>query len=411
MPEILTETALRKLKWDNSPDAKKVQTVFHGGVKNLFVQVFPNNTIVWRYRYKLPNGKYKLTTLGHWPAVSSGEAVRKAILAKEAADKDQSKGLTIREASHEYLTHFDKGKTTLGSKERKRTQLSRLPASIQKQGIHELQVKDLREWAQSLYEKSPDTVHRTLGTINQLYDFLRASGHTERVSPAESLIKLFPPPKNRPNPYLKKEEIAGFLQKVFEHSGSGGSSMTCANLLLQMLLACRPSSLLERKWSELFLSDESRGPYLYIPAGAKGLKRRSTDWSIPLCKQAVHLFEVVRKLGFGTTYIFENPATGLPITETTVRKLIKTLGFDKRITRHGLRHTLSTYFNEATDGNGNPLFQSDVVERILDHTRGSSVKLVYDKSVGWDTRRKALAWWALELEKLSGLSFKDFSSQ
>lgn len=67
--------------------------------------------------------------------------------------------------------------------------------------------------------------------------------------------------------------------------------------------------------------------------------------------------------------------------------VIKRMGFDGRMTGHGMRAVFSTWAHDRG-------YSTEVVERALSHLDQNAVRAAYDRGDRWDARVKLMQAWA-----------------
>lgn len=141
---------------------------------------------------------------------------------------------------------------------------------------------------------------------------------------------------------------------------NAGSKTVC---LIQTLFetATRVSELIHIKISDCTV--QGAGVIVYIAHG-KGNKAREVNMSLKL-------YELIKQLYAGKTYLFENKKTGKPIRPETIYKLVKAAGryTNKHLTPHIMRHTWATLSLEA--------LQIDAVSKYLGHTSTATTAAFY----------------------------------
>jgi integrase len=79
--------------------------------------------------------------------------------------------------------------------------------------------------------------------------------------------------------------------------------------------------------------------------------------------------------------------TRKPISDATINKVIKNLGYHGRLTGHGFRHTMSTILHEHG-------FNSAWIEMQLAHVDKNSIRGTYNHAQYLEGRREMLQWYA-----------------
>ena len=130
-----------------------------------------------------------------------------------------------------------------------------------------------------------------------------------------------------------------------------------------------------------------------IPAAK--MKARQ-EHAVPLCSQALILFEEAKLLSGGGRYVFPSIRSPLnPMSENTVNAALRRLGFTgEEMTAHGFRAMASTLLNESNK------WSPDAIERALAHKDKDVIRAAYHRGAHWAERVEMAQWWADHLEYL-----------
>ena len=116
---------------------------------------------------------------------------------------------------------------------------------------------------------------------------------------------------------------------------------------------------------------------------------------IPLSNQSLRILEKMRKITGNSPFIFQSEIKPKqPMNSQTANRAIKLLGYEGRLTAHGLRSIASTYLNEQ-------LVNYDVVEACLAHVIKDQTRKAYNRSDYLDQRVEVMQQWADYVEKCS----------
>lgn len=96
-----------------------------------------------------------------------------------------------------------------------------------------------------------------------------------------------------------------------------------------------------------------------------------------------------KKLGAGEGLVFPGTKKGKPLSDMTLSKLVKALGYDVDV--HGFRTSFKTWAQERTNT------PRDVSEAALAHTVKDKAEAAYARSDFFDKRRKLMERWATSL--------------
>ena len=181
---------------------------------------------------------------------------------------------------------------------------------------------------------------------------------------------------------LPYAEVQGCLDAV--HASDATLSCKLAIELL-VLTATRSGEVRGARWEEFSGMD---GPGVEqavweIPAERMKMKK---PHRIPLSGRAVEVLSQARSVDDGSGLVFPGTKPGRPLSDMTMSKLVKELGFDADI--HGFRTSFRTWAQEKTN------FPREVAEAALAHAVGDAVEQAYARSDVFEKRRSMMAAWA-----------------
>ncbi|TXH76477.1 MAG: hypothetical protein E6Q85_03940 [Thiothrix sp.] len=194
---------------------------------------------------------------------------------------------------------------------------------------------------------------------------------------ADNLKGEIPAPIRKNNPYLKSEEIGGFVRQV--EADTGGEIVKIA-ILLTLHCLTRTQETRFAQWSEFDLEAKVWN----LPADRMKMGRAHT---IPLTPQVLTLLERLRPFTGDKPYLFWNAGIGKPFSENAMLQVLYRLGLKGKLTIHGLRATGSTVLNESG-------FRSDIIEAALAHKEENAIRAAYNHAQYLEERRKMMQWWS-----------------
>jgi integrase len=159
-----------------------------------------------------------------------------------------------------------------------------------------------------------------------------------------------------------------------------------------VLTATRSGEARGATWAEI---DLGASPCWTIPASRMKAKR---DHRVPLAPRAVAILTEAKGLDDGKGLVFPGTKAGKPLSDMTLSKLVKELGFDADV--HGFRTSFRTWAQERTN------FPREVAEAALAHTIKDKAEAAYARSDVFDKRRKMMEVWAAYLAQEAGEIFK-----
>jgi integrase len=205
-----------------------------------------------------------------------------------------------------------------------------------------------------------------------------------RHNEAANLRDEIPAALSKNNPYLTADEIPDFMRVLC--SGQYMGAVVRLAILLVMHTLVRTSEARFAKWSEFDL--ESR--LWSIPAERMKMKVAHV---VPLSNQVIKILQELKLYTGKYDYLFVTRGFNQPMSENAMIYALYRLGYQGRLTVHGLRATGSTILNEVG-------FRSDVVEVALAHKDKNQIRVRYNHAQYLEERRKMLQWYSDYLSSL-----------
>ena len=123
-----------------------------------------------------------------------------------------------------------------------------------------------------------------------------------------------------------------------------------------------------------------------IPAKRMKAKR---EHRVPLSARAIEVLQDARALGDGTGLVFPGTRHGKPLSDMTLSKLVKELGFEADV--HGFRTSFKTWAQERTST------PREVSEAALAHIVRDKAEAAYARSDLFEKRRRLMEGWARQV--------------
>ena len=234
--------------------------------------------------------------------------------------------------------------------------------------------------------------------FKQLFDYAMVVVPGMEIHPATDLhVVALPLPPVEHNPFLRMAELPEFLQILRKYPGMLMSQLATRLLFLtgvrtgELRLATPEQFDLERGlWIIPVLSLKQRNML------TKKKRKRTTDippYIVPLPTQAQ---EIVRYMlaQFKPAQVYLFPGVkkiSTRMSENTVNCGLKRLGYDGRLTGHGIRATISTALNEL----GYPKVW---VDAQLSHADPNRISATYNHAEYVEQRRLMMQDWADRLD-------------
>ncbi|CAM6730132.1 Phage integrase family protein [Enterobacter intestinihominis] len=410
--------ALTDVKVRNAKPTDKPVKLTDGNGMHLLVQ--PSGSKYWRLQYRF-SGKQKMLALGVYPEVSLSEARRRREEArqliasnvdpgeKRKTKKIEEKGLLIFET---VARDWHSSNRTWSDSHRK-TVLSSLITHvfpvIGKRNITELKTRDLLV----PLKKAEATGHLELAARLQqrITAIMRYAVHNALIdqNPAYDLTGAVTTAKSNHRPALPLEQLPELLKRIDTYKGKG---ITQIAVQLTLLTFTRSSELRFARWSEvnfknsLWTIPAERQELDGVKYSGRGSKMK-TPHLVPLSKQAVVLLKKLHAISGENELMFVGfSRDDKPISENTVNKALRTMGYDtkKDVCGHGFRTMACSALVESG------MWSRDAVEKQMSHQERNSVRAAYiHKAEHLEERKLMLQWWANYLDACKAEAITPFT--
>ncbi|MBY8934257.1 tyrosine-type recombinase/integrase [Pseudomonas fluorescens] len=403
----LTDTAVRQAK-----AAEKEYSMTDASGLSLFVA--PNGTKSWHFRFSW-HGKQPRMSLGTYPEITLKEArdlrdQARALVAKGVDPRSQrrkekraaadSSVKTFEVVANEWyafkLPRWAKSKR--GAANQAQLYLGKdLIPSLGKIPIAEVTRSEVLATLRIIEKRGALNVARKCRTwLNEIFRFGIASGYLE-INPASDLdIVAAKEPPEKHNPMLRQHELKAFLAEL---RTADLKPYTRSAIRLLLLTGVRTIELRSATIDQF----DFDGALWTVPAGTvKQLKKVIRvkgegvvpPYLVPLSRQAVEEARKVHQLTGGYKLLIagrHEPTK--PISDGTVNMALKRMGYEGRLTGHGIRATISTALNEMG-------YNEDWIEAQLSHAGSSKVRKTYNHAEYVEQRRGMMQDWADYLDSL-----------
>ena len=397
--------ALKDMQCRKASAEEKPYKLAAGG--GLYLLVNPNGKKYWRYKYRF-HGKEKVLALGVYPDVGLAKAMADHRAAREllAADIDpmaskKSEKRANRIAQENSFKAIAKEWVDSQSSGWSQAHIDRVNGffknhifpSFGEEPVSKITSLDVLDAIRKMEAKGlGESCYKALAQTNKVFMYAVV---TERapVNVAAGLSSfLKPKPPTKHHPHVEKEELGKLMVLI---DGYGGLPQTRIATKLIMLCFMRSNELRQATWEEIDFEEATWTIPSAHRKGSKTLKASGIPHIVPLSRQAVELLTELRKYTGDRPLMFEGQKRGVPISENTVNKALRTIGYGEEQSAHGFRGLASTILNE----NG---FNPDAIERQLSHAEKNQVRRAYDHSMRLDERAVMMQWWSDYLYSKAG---------
>ncbi|HPD91065.1 MAG: integrase arm-type DNA-binding domain-containing protein [Rhodobacter sp.] len=391
MPAHLTRRPEKALTAQTVKSATAPGKYFDG--HGLYLRVEPNGTKFWVQRIVI-RGKRSEIGLGPATLVSLAEARAAALdnrkLARAGGDPLQAKReaaavLTFEEAARKvHALHLP----TWRNEKHGRDFITSLELyafpRLGKLNAADVTTADVLGVLMPIWTEKAETARRVRQRIGTVMKWAIAQGWRQD-NPAENISKALPKVAKvqAHRKALGYGEVAGCIAAV-QASRAGMATKLALEFLV--LTAARSGEVREARWSEIDLA----ATVWEVPADRMKMKRAHR---VPLSARAIAILEAAKGLDDGSGLLFPGTKQGRPLSDMTLSKLVKELGFDADV--HGFRTSFRTWAQERTT------FPREVAEAALAHLSGDAVERAYARSDVFEKRRGMMDRWAAFLSEKS----------
>ncbi|MEL7470852.1 MAG: integrase arm-type DNA-binding domain-containing protein [Pseudomonadota bacterium] len=236
-----------------------------------------------------------------------------------------------------------------------------------------------------IHARAPGTSDKIAQALSRIFRFALGRGYIE-TNPLEAaraaLPKDFGSRAKRPHPMVPVDDMHGFYAALV--SATHGRGEVCALALRFLTLtAVRSSELRFATW------DEINGELWRIPA-----ERTKTGQVhlVPLVEEATSILGETKALYLPGDLIFPGTRPARPLSDMTLSKRMKALGFKdadgRNAVPHGLRASFKTWTQDHTG------VDPSLAERALGHAIKGDVQKAYDRAAMVEKRRHLMERWS-----------------
>ncbi|WP_458789663.1 tyrosine-type recombinase/integrase [Yoonia sp. MH D7] len=383
---------------DKALSAAFVRTVTKAGKytdgQGLFLKVDPSGARRWVQRIAI---RGKRTEMGIGPASLVGLAeAREIALANRKLARQGGDPLKAKREAEAILTFEDAArrvheihKPTWRNQKHAAQFISTLETyafpRLGNQRVTDIDTSDVLAVLQPIWLEKPETAKRVRQRIGTVLKWAIAKGWRQD-NPTDAISQALPKQAKGVNhrKALPYDEVAGCLETV---RASGAAMATKLALELVVLTACRSGEVRLAEWSEINLDKA----VWTIPAQRM---KAGKEHLIPLSGRAVEILNAAKTLGNGKDLVFPSPTTGKALSDMTLSKLVKELGFDADV--HGFRTSFKMWCQERTNT------PREVSEAALAHTIQNKAEAAYARSDFFEKRRKLMTSWSVHLATSKG---------
>ncbi|MBL1436001.1 MAG: tyrosine-type recombinase/integrase [Rhodobacteraceae bacterium] len=243
--------------------------------------------------------------------------------------------------------------------------------------VSEVTTADVLAVLQPIWLEKSETARRVRQRIGMVMKWAVANGWRQD-NPAEAAAQGLPKQDRTPKHRLALpySEVAHCLD-VVKASGAGQTTKLALEFLV--LNATRSIETREAVWGEI---DFDKATWT-IPAQRMKAKQ---EHIVPLASRSMEILNAAKAIADGSDLVFPGTRYGKPLSDMTLSKLVKELGFKADV--HGFRTSFKTWCLERTNA------ANEVSEMALAHTIKNKAEAAYARSDLLEKRRGLMERWA-----------------
>lgn len=254
---------------------------------------------------------------------------------------------------------------------------------IGKLKVSEVTTADVLAVLQPIWLTKPETARRVRQRIGTVMKWAVANGW-RTDNPAEAISQALPKhvDTQQHRKSLPYDKVPDFIEAL---KASDANTSTKLALEMVILTASRSSEVRKADWSEF---DLELGIWTRPALHMKSKK----EHRVPLSPRAMEILAEALTLGTGEGFVFPGTKHGRPLSDMTLLKLTKALGYDVDV--HGFRTSFKTWTQEQTNT------PRDVSEVALAHVVKDKAEAAYARSDFFEKRRKLMERWATYVQEM-----------
>lgn len=253
--------------------------------------------------------------------------------------------------------------------------------------VDEVSTDDVLKILTPIWTKKTETAKRVQNRIENIMAYAITRGYREAPNPATwrgHLNNALPNPakvtKVKHHPAMPYDRVGSFMREL-----EGVRGMSALALRFLILNGLRTKPVREATWDQFDF--EARAWNIPGP----NMKNRK-PFRVPLTDAALEILRSVPRQA-GNPYVFAGAKPGRPLSENTLGKRVKDLGYIKggekgHYVPHGFRSSFRDWASELTE------FSNEVNEMAMSHTIKNKAEAAYRRGQLFDKRRRLMEAWA-----------------
>jgi integrase len=363
----------------------------------LYLQVSPNRSVAWIYRYR-HGGRRRHLGLGSAAIISLAEArlraaaVRRQIFdgidplavkaeRRTAARLESAKAMTFTQCAEAYISAHRAGwKSHKHAAQWRATLATYVEPVFGSLPIQTIDTALVMKAIEPIWLIKPETANRVRGRVEAILDWAkireyrdgdnsaRWKGHLDQLLPAKTKVR--PVKHHAALPYA---ELPALLVELRQRPAIAARALEFA-----VLTCARTSEALGADWSEINMRDR----VWIVPARRM---KGGREHRVPLSDAAVTLLDALP--GPRDGLIFPGAKRGKPLSNMALLMVLRRMGRGD-LTSHGFRSSFTDWAHETTN------YPAEAIDLALAHTVTDKVEAAYRRGDQFERRRRLMQSWA-----------------
>ena len=379
---MLTDAQVRKIK----PAEKKTK---YSDEKGMYLEVTPSGGMYWCMKFRF-QGKENIFSIGTYPDTTLAQARRirdeariqlynnidpNALKMQRLQQTDES--ILFKSLAMEWMADRKAViKETTYLRDLSVFEKDLFPA-LGDMPIDQIKGKDVLICAKKIEARGAlEMAKRSIPLTGRIFRFAIRKGIIEN-DPTPHLQEALKPRKVKHMARLDISEFPPFLERMDRYHGN---PMIKTAIQLMTLTFVRTAELRMMEWDEINFETK----LWRIPAEKM---KMAQPHIVPLSRQALQLIEGLRPLTGNKQYVFYNHSIAKPMSSNALLCVIRTMGYNGKMTGHGFRGLASTTLHEQG-------YMHDAIEIQLAHRVGNAVSQAYNHAQHLEYRIKMMQEWS-----------------
>ncbi|MGQ4612499.1 tyrosine-type recombinase/integrase [Acinetobacter junii] len=386
--------------------------------KGLILLIRTTGTKTWRYRYKNTSGT-QILTLGTYPALNLKQArnlrVEFESMLANGQDPKEQKALkeakannahSLENVTRSWLDGYAIKKPLDADTKHKRLRKfeNHLFPKFKARAIDQIQLRELKDALNAIYEKSPDNAQRIRADLVLIFGYAKQHSWLE-VNIARELDDMDLSADTKHRATLKDlDRIPQLIKRI---KADTGHPITKLCLLLALHTSARSSEIRFARWSEI---DFDKKEWV-IPAqrelandvkhSDRGAKMKIAHL-VPLSNQVIQLFKELHQYTGNGDFVLPSPRNpNIFLSENAPNQALQRMGYAKdELSLHGFRALARSALGEMS------IFSKEALEKQMSHKEKNAVVDAYTHIAEYlEERQKIMDVWSNWLDLIESSEY------